>query len=33
MTIEEIAKQEIEKNRRLAEFNKEVARSIWKDLK
>lgn len=33
MTIEEMAKKEIEKNRRLAEFNKEIARSIWKDLK
>lgn len=33
MTIEEMVKQEIEKNRRLVEFNKEIAQSIWKDLK
>ena len=31
MMIEQV-KKEMEKNRKMAEFNKEVARSIWKDL-
>lgn len=29
MTTEEIVKQEIERNRAFAEFNKQIAREIW----
>lgn len=33
MTIEEMVQAEIEKNRKYVEFNREIARSIWGDLK
>ena len=33
MTVEEIVKKEIEKNRKLAEFNRAIAKSIWGNLK
>lgn len=29
MTTEEIVKQEIERNRAFAEFNRQIAREIW----
>lgn len=29
MTIEELAQKEIERNRALAEFNREIVREIW----
>lgn len=29
MTIEEMAKQEIERNRAFVEFNRAIAREIW----
>lgn len=32
-TEEELFKQEIEKNKKLAEFNRAIARAIWGDLK
>lgn len=32
MTMEELAKQEMEKNRAYAEFNKIIAKQIWGDL-